>query len=231
MGLPFWRNWNTAVATSVRSWFLSGCHFRSSARHAFMRASSGSTDFRARSSSRASPFALAISGFSWFSSFPSSPTALPGSCTLTPLLESLLTDFALASLELSDFRLFLSFFFLFSFFSEEPELELELFFFFLSFFFFFFFLRDRLLLLGLRLPLVLLPENAIALDPACGEMALCAGAAGAAEPAGAVSENPLQRGVLHRKHSRRFTKLRSPHEVHSQSRLLSSSSLPLRGPN
>mmetsp|Transcript_46506 Transcript_46506/g.129433 ORF Transcript_46506/g.129433 Transcript_46506/m.129433 type:complete len:243 (+) Transcript_46506:195-923(+) len=55
--LPFCKNWNTAVATSTLSGFLSGCHALRSFRHSRRRSSLGSTFCKALNFSSASIFA------------------------------------------------------------------------------------------------------------------------------------------------------------------------------
>lgn len=59
---PFCRNWKTAVAMSILSGFLSGCHSRRSKRNSFARASFGSTFFITVSLANTCFLAWAISG-------------------------------------------------------------------------------------------------------------------------------------------------------------------------
>mmetsp|Transcript_33866 Transcript_33866/g.79184 ORF Transcript_33866/g.79184 Transcript_33866/m.79184 type:complete len:205 (+) Transcript_33866:18-632(+) len=163
--LPFCRNWNTAVATSTLSGFLSGCHSRRRVRHSFMRWSLDSTSFSLRSFSRASAFALSTSGF--VGSFGSLLELL---LLLEELFERLLAlPFALASLllppsalaDLGRDRLLL--------FPDLRELRLLL-------------LLEELLFLEERSLELLRPPPAstwrTALEPACGEKVLRGAAAG-----------------------------------------------------
>jgi len=62
---PFCRNWNTAVAMSILSWFLSGCHSLSSSRNSFARCSLGSTFLSTVSFANTCFLANAISGGSF----------------------------------------------------------------------------------------------------------------------------------------------------------------------
>mmetsp|Transcript_49861 Transcript_49861/g.120079 ORF Transcript_49861/g.120079 Transcript_49861/m.120079 type:complete len:220 (-) Transcript_49861:953-1612(-) len=59
---PFCRNWKTAVAISILSGFLSGCHSRRSRRNSFARCSFGSTFFSIVSFASTCFLASAISG-------------------------------------------------------------------------------------------------------------------------------------------------------------------------
>lgn len=115
--LPFCKNWNTTVATSTRSKFLSGCHLRNSVRHSVMRASIGCTERNFINSCNASLLAFSISGLS-LDSKSAAAFLSDGSATMTLLLldlvlECLRLDWFIRELALLDerFLLLLCFFF------------------------------------------------------------------------------------------------------------------------
>mmetsp|Transcript_33584 Transcript_33584/g.62938 ORF Transcript_33584/g.62938 Transcript_33584/m.62938 type:complete len:231 (+) Transcript_33584:75-767(+) len=216
--LPFCRNWNTAVATSCCSGFLSGCHLRSRIRNSFRRFSFGSTSFSFISFSSASALAFSISGFVSLG-LSGSSSSFSSEC---PAL-ALLLDRTDAELSESEELLLLSFlcFFFFRFFFLWLLLEE---------------LLEGLFLFRLRLleglccgggpappsPRPFLYISLMALDPACGDR-LRFGAGTGTWGIKGVSPTSGGFAALHLKHSKRFMKLRSPQLLQYQSLLRSSS--------
>jgi len=221
------------VATSTLSGFLSGCHSRKRARHSFIRASFGSTDFNFKSLSKASAFAFSISG----DPLPAEICALGADSELGPLdafadapvgplatVELLLRELLLLELllvvewlrERFFFEFFFCFFFLVRLLLVELPLLVEWLFdrrFFDCFLAFLDRLRERLICPFLSI-------SRIARDPACGDKVRRGG-----PTLTVVSPSLRGRGAWHLKQLKRLTKLRSP-QTQYQSRLLSSSSLP-----
>lgn len=113
--LPFCRNWNTMVATSNLSGFLSGCHVRRSARNSLSRSGFDCSCLMARSLVRASFLACCNSSDS--SPAASSPSSGPPLSLSFRLFELLLEE-----LLLERFFVDLRFFFR----SLDRLLELEL---------------------------------------------------------------------------------------------------------
>mmetsp|Transcript_26223 Transcript_26223/g.74577 ORF Transcript_26223/g.74577 Transcript_26223/m.74577 type:complete len:413 (-) Transcript_26223:230-1468(-) len=134
--LPFWRNWNTAVATSTLSGFLSGCQFRSNNRHSLARCSFGSMDCNLVKFFSASNLASSISFDSLTSPSPAPPEASPPALLFRlrlrlrpPLLldeiVSLLLDFERLLERCLGFLCFLPFLLFFFFFLLPELLELS----------------------------------------------------------------------------------------------------------
>mmetsp|Transcript_66421 Transcript_66421/g.194819 ORF Transcript_66421/g.194819 Transcript_66421/m.194819 type:complete len:262 (-) Transcript_66421:707-1492(-) len=220
--LPFCRNWKTAVATSVRAGFLSGCHSRRSARKSFIRCSLGWTPFSFMSCCKASPFAFSTSGSA--AADDEAAALLVCSTQQLLLLELLSTERLLPELlPLLDLFLFLPFFFFFFFFLPSLLEELALLLDFEPELLRFLLLPRELLDAGEPPARCALKASRMARAPAWGD-SVRRGAIIVSRGASRSSPIDEARGSLHLKHSKRFTKLRSLHLEHIQSRLLSSSS-------